>query len=254
MHRALRRIPRRRTLALTGTPIENRLGDLWAIMDLVNPGLLGSREAFERSLARPIEARGDARALERLALVVGPFVLRRAKDAPEVDLELPPITITKVECRLTVEQASLYRATVDRWMPRIERHERASTGGAPCSDAGQLKQVCNHPEMIVSTGMPSTGARASSSGSSRSSTRSRRRQARFVLHAVPRLRPARRRTSRRVSIDVGFFHGGLGTAYARARRPFDEQSDPTYLRRSLRAGGRGLNLPAANHVFHFDRW
>ena len=65
-HRALRRMPRKRTLALTGTPIENRLGELWAIMELVNPGLLGSREAFERSFARPIEVRRDARALERL--------------------------------------------------------------------------------------------------------------------------------------------------------------------------------------------
>ena len=157
-HRALRRIPRRRTLALTGTPIENRLGELWAIMDLVNPGLLGSREAFERSLARPIEARGDARALERLRSLVGPFVLRRAKDAPEVDLELPPITITKVECRLTVEQASLYRATVDRWMPRIERHERTfDRRGAVLAMLGQLKQVCNHPELILPTGRPLDG-------------------------------------------------------------------------------------------------
>ena len=132
-HRALRRVPRNRTLALTGTPIENRLGELWAIMELVNPGLLGSREAFERSFARPIEVRRDAHALERLRALVGPFVLRRTKDAPEVDLELPPITITKVGCNLTVEQAGLYQAVVDRWLPQIEQHERRSTAAAPCS-------------------------------------------------------------------------------------------------------------------------
>ena len=255
-HRALRRIPRRRTLALTGTPIENRLGELWAIMDLVNPGLLGSREAFERSLARPIEARGDARALERLRSLVGPFVLRRAKDAPEVDLELPPITITKVECRLTVEQASLYRATVDRWMPRIERHERTfDRRGAVLAMLGQLKQVCNHPELILPTGSPLDG---------RSGKLERLVD---ILAGLPpadkalvftqypgfdRLAP---HLAARLDRDVGFFHGGLS---ARARDElvarFESEGDPTVLVVSLRAGGRGLNLPAANHVVHFDRW
>ena len=157
-HRALRRLPRRRALALTGTPIENSLGELWAIMDLVNPGLLGSRQAFARTFARPIEAGRDTRALERLRGLVGPFLLRRAKDAPEVELELPPITITKQPCLLTVEQATLYRATVDRWMPRIEEHERRfDRRGAVLAMLGQLKQVCNHPELVVPTGRPLEG-------------------------------------------------------------------------------------------------
>jgi non-specific serine/threonine protein kinase len=255
-HRALRRIPRRRTLALTGTPIENRLGELWAIMDLVNPGLLGSREAFERSLARPIEARRDAAALERLRSLVGPFVLRRAKDAPEVDLELPPITIGKVRCNLTVEQASLYRATVDRWMPRIERHERKfDRRGAVLAMLGQLKQVCNHPELVVPTGQPLDGR----SG--------KLEQLVELLAAMPhddqalvftqypgfdRLAP---HLATRLDREVGFFHGGL-SAPARDElvARFDSGDGPTVLVVSLRAGGRGLNLPAANHVVHFDRW
>ncbi len=255
-HRALRRIPRRRALALTGTPIENRLGELWAIMDLVNPGLLGSREAFERSFARPIEVRRDAQALERLRSLVGPFVLRRAKDAPEVDLELPPITIEKVPCHLTVEQASLYRATVDRWMPRIEQHEKAfDRRGAVLAMLGQLKQVCNHPELVVPTGRPLDG---------RSGKLERLVE---LLAAVPlddkalvftqypgfdRLAP---HLEQRLGRSVGFFHGGLS---ARARDElvarFESGSDPAVLVVSLRAGGRGLNLPAANHVLHFDRW
>jgi non-specific serine/threonine protein kinase len=255
-HRALRRVPRRRTLALTGTPIENRLGELWAIMDLVNPGLLGTREAFERSLARPIEARRDAAALERLRSLVGPFVLRRAKDAPEVDLELPPITITKVPCNLTVEQASLYTATVDRWMPRIERHERTfDRRGAVLAMLGQLKQVCNHPELVVPTGRPLDG---------RSGKLERLVE---LLAAVPpyeqalvftqypgfqRLAP---HLAARLDREVGFFHGGL-SAHARddLLTRFDSGAGPTILVISLRAGGRGLNLPAANHVVHFDRW
>ena len=255
-HRALRRIPRRRALALTGTPIENRLGELWAIMDLVNPGLLGSREAFERSFARPIETRRDAQALERLRSLVGPFLLRRAKDAPEVDIELPPITIEKVPCHLTVEQASLYRATVDRWMPRIEQHEKAfDRRGAVLAMLGQLKQVCNHPELVVPTGRALDG---------RSGKLERLVE---LLDAVPaddkalvftqypgfdRLAP---HLEQRVGRSVGFFHGGLS---ARARDElvarFESGSDPAVLVVSLRAGGRGLNLPAANHVLHFDRW
>ena len=255
-HRALRRLPRKRTLALTGTPIENRLGELWAIMELVNPGLLGSREAFERSFARPIEVRRDARALERLRALVGPFVLRRAKDAPEVDLELPPITISKVSCHLTVEQAGLYQAVVDRWLPRIEEHERRfDRRGAVLAMLGQLKQLCNHPELVLPTGRPLEG---------RSGKLERLVE---LLEDVPdddkalvftqypgfgRLAP---HLASRLDREVGFFHGGLS---ARARDEllarFERPDGPSLLVVSLRAGGRGLNLPAANHVIHFDRW
>ncbi len=151
--RALRQLSARRRLAMTGTPIENRLSELWAIMDLVNPGLVGSREWFERTFAAPIEAYGDERALERLRRMVQPFILRRPKDSPEVELELPPITVTKEYCRLTVEQASLYRATVDRWMPQIEeRGETFGRRGAVLAMLGQLKQVCNHPETLLQSG------------------------------------------------------------------------------------------------------
>ena len=255
-HRALRRIPRRRALALTGTPIENRVGELWAIMDLVNPGLLGSHQAFERTFARPIEQRRDAYALERLRSLVGPFVLRRAKDAPEVELDLPPITITKVPCLLTVEQAGLYRATVDRWMPRIEEHERRfDRRGAVLAMLGQLKQVCNHPEIVVPTGKELEGR----SG--------KLERLVGILQDVPaedkalvftqypgfdRLAP---HLAERLGRDVGFFHGGLSAgARDELLARFDGVAGPSVLVVSLRAGGRGLNLPAANHVVHFDRW
>ena len=156
--RALRRLPARRRLAMTGTPIENRLSELWALMDIVNPGLLGSREWFERAFARPIETHSHDGALERLRSIVQPFILRRAKDAPEVELELPPITVNKDYCRLTVEQASLYRATVDHWLPRIEAHgDRFGRRGAVLAMLSHLKQVCNHPEMLVATGQPLDG-------------------------------------------------------------------------------------------------
>ncbi len=254
--RALRRLDAHRTLAMTGTPIENRLDELWAIMDIVNPGLLGSRERFQRTFARPIEAHGDSRSLERLRAMVQPFILRRPKDSPEVELELPEITVTKEYCRLTLEQASLYRATVDRWMPRIEEHEKSfGRRGAVLAMLSQLKQVCNHPEMVLATGRPLAG---------RSGKLERLVE---LLEAMPsddkalvftqypgfdRIVP---HLHERLGRDIGFFHGGLP---ARQRdelvASFTEPEGPSVLVISIRAGGRGLNLPAANHVFHFDRW
>ncbi len=254
--RTLRRLPARRKLAMTGTPIENRLGELWAIMDIVNPGLLGSREWFERTFARPIEQYGDEGALARLRSIVEPFILRREKDSAEVELELPPITIAKDYCRLTVEQASLYQATVDRWLPRIEEHaESFGRRGAVLAMLSQLKQVCNHPEALLPTGSALDG---------RSGKLERLLE---LLEQVPagdkalvftqypgfdRLVP---HLEQRLDTSVGFFHGRLN---ARQREElltaFATADGPSVLVLSIKAGGRGLNLPAANHVFHFDRW
>ena len=254
--RALRRLPAKRRLAMTGTPIENRLSELWALMDIVNPGLLGSREWFERAFARPIETHSHDGALERLRSIVQPFILRRAKDAPEVELELPPITVAKDYCRLTVEQASLYRATVDHWLPRIEAHgDRFGRRGAVLGMLSHLKQVCNHPEMLVSTGQPLDG---------RSGKLERLLE---LLEQVPagdkalvftqypgfdRLVP---HLAERLGTSVGFFHGRLNAKQREhLLEEFAAEDGPTLLVISIRAGGRGLNLPAANHVFHFDRW
>jgi SNF2-related domain/SNF2 Helicase protein/Helicase conserved C-terminal domain len=254
--RALRRVRARRRVAMTGTPIENRLGELWAIMDIVNPGLLGPRDWFDRTFARPIEESRDEQALERLRAIVQPFVLRRAKDAPEVELELPPITIEKDYCRLTVEQAALYQATVDRWLPRIEE-QRDTFGqrGSVLAMLSQLKRVCNHPELLLPTGEALEG---------RSGKLDRLVE---LLQQVPagdkalvftqypgfdRLVP---HLAEHVAKRVGFFHGRL-TARQRddVLRAFETEDGPSVLVISIKAGGRGLNLPAANHVIHFDRW
>jgi SNF2-related domain/SNF2 Helicase protein/Helicase conserved C-terminal domain len=254
--RSLRRIPARQKLAMTGTPLENHLGELWALMDILNPGLLGSREWFVRNFQRPIEQARDAAALERLRAIVRPFILRRAKDSPEVELDLPPITVDKEYCRLTVEQASLYQATVDHWLPRIEAHEdRFGRRGAVLAMLAHLKQVCNHPEMLVHTGAPLDG---------RSGKLERLVE---LLREVPAVDKALVFTqypsferlvpflAEKLDRGVGFFHGRLN---ARQRsellEAFASDDGPSLLVISIRAGGRGLNLPAANHVFHFDRW
>ena len=254
--RALRRLQARRKVAMTGTPIENRLGELWAIMDIINPGLLGSRDGFDRAFARPIEQFGDESALARLRSIVDPFVLRRAKDSPEIELELPPITIEKDYCRLTVEQASLYRATVDRWLARVEAHEdRFGRRGAVLAMLGQLKQVCNHPEMLLTTGRPLDGRSGKLERLVRLLADVPPGDKSLVFTQYPGFDRLVPHLEERLGRSVGFFHGRLN---ARQRdellTAFAREDGPSLLVISIRAGGRGLNLPAANHVFHFDRW
>ena len=254
--RALRRLPARRRLAMTGTPIENRLSELWALMDIVNPGLLGSREWFERTFARPIETHSHDGALERLRAIVQTFILRRAKDDPEVELELPPITVAKDYCRLTVEQASLYRATVDHWLPRIEAHgDRFGRRGAVLAMLSHLKQVCNHPEMLVATGQPLDGRSGKLERLLELLEQVPERDKALVFTQYPGFDRLVPHLAGRLGTSVGFFHGRL-TAKQREHLldEFATEDGPKLLVISIRAGGRGLNLPAANHVFHFDRW
>jgi SNF2 family DNA or RNA helicase len=254
--RALRRLSARRRVAMTGTPIENRLGELWAIMDIVNPGLLGSRDWFDRTFARPIELFGDDRALDRLRAIVQPFILRRAKDSEEVELDLPPITIEKDYCRLTVEQAALYQATVDRWMPRIEDHaDTFGRRGAVLAMLGQLKQLCNHPEMLVATGRALDGRSGKLERLLELLGEVPAGEKSLVFTQYPGFDRLVPHLQERLGRTVGFFHGRLN---ARQRdelvSSFASEDGPSILVISIKAGGRGLNLPAANHVFHFDRW
>ena len=254
--RALRRLDAPRRVALTGTPIENRLSELWAIMDVVNPGLLGSRDWFTRTFVRPIEQWGDEHALDQLRAIVGPFLLRRTKTSPEVELDLPPITATKDYCRLTVEQATLYQATVDRWLPRIEDHDDyIGRRGAVLALLGQLKQICNHPEMLAATGRPLDGRSGKLErlvellGDVPGADKA------LVFTQYPGFDRLVSHLHERLGRTVGFFHGGLSAARREELlASFADPDGPSLLVISIRAGGRGLNLPAANHVFHFDRW
>jgi superfamily II DNA or RNA helicase len=254
--RSLRLIPARRRLAMTGTPIENHLGELWALMDLLNPGLLGSREWFGRTFAEPIQIGKDDEALDRLKAIVRPFILRRAKDDPEVELDLPPITIEKDYCRLTLEQAAMYQETVDNWLPRVEAHEdRFGRRGAVLAMLGHLKQVCNHPEMLVQTHRPLDGRSGKLERLIELLGEVPRGDKALVFTQYTRFDRLVPHLAERLDKRVDFFHGHLN---ARQRdellTEFAGEAGPQVLVVSLRAGGRGLNLPAANHVFHFDRW
>jgi SNF2-related domain/SNF2 Helicase protein/Helicase conserved C-terminal domain len=254
--RSLRLLRARRRLAMTGTPIENHLGELWALMDILNPGLLGSRDAFTRTFANPIQLGNDEAALERLRAIVQPFILRRTKDAPEVELDLPPITVEKDYCRLTVEQASLYQATVDNWLPRVEAHDdRFGRRGAVLAMLGHLKQVCNHPEMLVHTGEPLDGRSGKLERLVELLSEMPANDKALVFTQYPSFDRLVPYLAERLDRKVGFFHGRLNAKQRdQLLTSFAEDDGPSLLVISIRAGGRGLNLPAANHVFHFDRW
>ena len=141
-----------RRLALTGTPVENRLGDLWSIMHLLNPGLLGSAAEFRERFALPIERDGDPAATNRLRRATGPFVLRRLKTDKSIIADLPDKIETVDRCPLTREQATLYQAVVDDLLEQAESAEGIQRRGIVLAGLTKLKQVCNHPAHFLADG------------------------------------------------------------------------------------------------------
>ena len=164
--RALRAIPSQARVALTGTPVENNLTELWAILDWATPGLLGSRNAFRKVWAAPIESGLDPSKARQFADLIGPFLLRRRKSDPGIAPELPAKTETDHPLGLTREQVVLYEAFVRDTMERIERADEELRRGLVLALLTGLKQICNHPaHFLKQSGRPAPGARRSSTWS-----------------------------------------------------------------------------------------
>lgn len=271
--RAVRRLPRGQAVALTGTPLENRLGELWALMDMTNPGLLGSRASFGRRFVTPIETHRDATASRRLRRLVAPFIMRREKSAPEVAVDLPDKIERTVVCSLTSEQAELYQHVVNRVLGG-----EALAGASNMERRGQilalltgLKQVCNHPAQY---GKEEAGAGGNDGLVGRSGKLAAARE--IIGQVVSGDEQAVvftqytqmgwllvRQFAADLGTDVPFIHGGVPAATrdriaAGFQRAVEGQAQeapgPPVLVVSLRAGGTGLNLTAATHVIHYDRW
>ncbi len=245
-------------IALTGTPIENRLDELWSIMHILNPGLLGTRTSFRRLVAGPIERRGDEHAEERLRRMTEPFLLRRRKSDPLVLPDLPPRQDSTEFCTLTVEQATLYQATIDTVMRDVRGAAGIERRGHVLALITRLKQVCNHP--VHALGRP--GGLSGRSGKLDRLTEMLTEALDegdnalvFTQYAVMGELLAghleRQLSIERLYIDGSTSRAGRQRAVDRFQR---EGGEPRVLVMSLRAGGLGLNLTAANHVFHFDRW
>jgi superfamily II DNA or RNA helicase len=251
------RTPRR--IAVTGTPVENRLADLWSLMEFANPGLLGDPGWFKKHFALPIERLGDEGAGARLRTLTQPFLLRRVKTDRSVISDLPEKLEMDVVCTLTGEQVALYEAVVADMLERIEQKDGMERRGLVLAAMTKLKQVCNHPAQFMKDGSRIAG---------RSGKIARLEElVEEILAAGEKAllftqyaefgETLRTHLSARFGREVAFLHGGV----AKARRDElverfqsgDRRSPPLFVL-SLKAGGTGLTLTAANHVIHVDRW
>jgi SNF2 domain-containing protein/helicase-like protein/SNF2 helicase protein len=253
--RAMRRLNARARVALTGTPIENRLSDLWAILDWTTPGLLGTLEGFRRKVARPVERGSDEEVARRFARTIRPFLLRRRKSDPDIAPELPPRTEVDLVVGMTAEQSALYEAVVQDTLAAIRGARGMARRGLVLRLLTALKQVCNHPAQYLRQEGPLRG-------------RSGKLDALdelldvIVAEGESTLVFTQYVAMARL-LEAHLAARGLGTAFLHGGVPVKRREDmvdrfqagevPVFLL-SLRAGGVGLTLTRATHVIHYDRW
>ena len=262
--RVIRKLNASFRLALTGTPVENRLTELWSIMHFLNPGYLGSLNQFKEVFANPIERYNDRVAIQQLRALTQPFILRRLKTDPQVISDLPEKQELKVYCKLSDEQATLYEAVVRDALHQVEiTTDPMARRGMVLSMLMKLKQVCNHPSQflhqVTTDALPGNAVERSgkmirlvelqeeilaAGGTSLLFT-----QFTEMGHLL------RYTLQEELGVPVLFLHGGTAVKKREVLvRQFQEEGGAPIFILSLKAGGTGLNLTRANHVFHFDRW
>ncbi|MEV0016466.1 DEAD/DEAH box helicase [Streptomyces tendae] len=259
--KALRTIPSPARVALTGTPVENNLSELWALLDWTTPGLLGPLKSFRARHARAVENGEDDQAVERLARLIRPFLLRRRKSDPGIVPELPPKTETDHPVPLTREQAALYEAVVRESMLAIEEAEGMGRRGLVLKLLTSLKQICDHPALFLKEEHPPGGADRMTARSGKlalldellDTVLAEDGSALVFTQYVGMARLVTAHLAAR-AVPVDLLHGG--TPVPERERMVDRfQSGATpVLVLSLKAAGTGLNLTRAGHVVHFDRW
>ncbi|MEO8972528.1 MAG: DEAD/DEAH box helicase [Ktedonobacteraceae bacterium] len=245
-------------IALTGTPVENRLSELWSIMEFLNPGYLGSGTDFRKQFAIPIERYHNAPKSESLKHLIQPFVLRRVKTDKTIIQDLPDKMEMKVYCNLTQEQASLYEAVVKEMMEKIEEADGMERRGLILATLMKLKLVCNHPAQFIGDG-------SSLSGRSGKLARLEEMLEEVLAEGDKALiftqfaemgKLLRNYLQEALGREVLFLHGGTPKKVrdAMVQQFQEDRHGPPIFILSLKAGGVGLNLTGANYVFHFDRW
>ncbi|MDQ0872535.1 SNF2 family DNA or RNA helicase [Paenibacillus sp. V4I3] len=261
---AIRRLDGYHRIALTGTPIENRLTELWSIFDFANPGYLGTVREFTHRYVNAIEKTRDSETIGKVQKLIRPFLLRREKKDPAIQLDLPEKNESKTFISLTAEQGSLYENYIQDMFDRLDKLSAMERRGLILAALTKLKQVCNHPALLLKEGI-----HAPWSGRSNKLER--------LLEMVQELRQEGDKCliftqfvetgnllqhvlQQELGEKVLFLHGGtpkngrdeMIAHFQDVSQPVDEQRNVFIL--SLKAGGIGLNLTAANHVFHYDRW
>ncbi|MDX2934975.1 DEAD/DEAH box helicase [Streptomyces ipomoeae] len=252
----LRTIGARARVALTGTPVENNLSELWAILDWTTPGLLGRLGTFRTRYAQAVEGGRDPAAAERLARLVRPFLLRRRKSDPGIAPELPPKTETDRAVSLTREQVGLYEALVRETMAEIAAADGMERRGLIVKLLTGLKQICNHPAQFLKEERPRIPGRSGKLELLDELLDTILSEGASVLVFTQYVRMARlleRHLAAR-GVPTGFLHGGTPIPEREAMVDrFQKGEVPVFLL-SLKAAGTGLNLTRAEHVVHYDRW
>lgn len=246
-------------VALTGTPVENHVGDLWSIMEFLNPGHLGTQAEFKRSFHIPIQVNRDPEAAQQLQRLSGPFILRRLKTDKSIIADLPDKQEMKVYCTLTKEQASLYEAVVTQASEDLDTSEGIKQKGVVLATLSKLKQVCNHPAQFLgdNSAIPGRSGKLARLTEMLDEALSAGDRALVFSQFSEMGEILRRHLQETFGREVLFLHGGTSkkqrdVMVERFQDPGDDA--PPIFVLSLKAGGTGLNLTRANHVFHFDRW
>ena len=250
-------------IALTGTPVENRLQELWSILEFLNPGYLGARNFFQRRFAIPIEKYGDRESLQSLRSLVRPFILRRLKTDKSIIQDLPEKQEMTVFCGLATEQAKLYQQIVETSIAELESAEGIQRRGMILALLVKLKQLCNHPALLTAKQNPKAlDIKSLESGKLQ-------RLVEMLEEVVAEgdralvftqfaewgklLKP---HLEQHLGREILFLYGGIKQQQREEmidRFQHDPQGPPIMIL-SLKAGGTGLNLTRATHVFHYDRW
>jgi SNF2 family DNA or RNA helicase len=256
----VRRLQAKCRIALTGTPLENRLLELWSILDFLNPGYLGSKAFFQKRFATPIERYGDGASLQTLRSLAQPFILRRTKTDRDIIQDLPDKQETTVFCNLTPEQAALYEKTVQDSLAAVESAEGIQRHGIILATLTKLKQICNHPaqflkESALSSPLQRSGKLKRLEEILEEALAEGDRALIFTQFAEmgKLLQGYLREDLKRETL---LLYGGTSKPQREAMidRFQNDPQGPRLFILSLKAGGVGLNLTRANHVFHFDRW
>ncbi|GGL51683.1 helicase HelZ [Planomonospora parontospora subsp. antibiotica] len=254
---AVRSLPAGSRLALTGTPVENHLAELWSIMEFCNPGLLGSAKVFRERYQEPIERHGDEQAAAALRRATGPFVLRRLKTDKTIISDLPDKMEMKIWCNLTPEQATLYQAVVEDMMSRIDSSEGIERRGNVLAAMTKLKQVCNHPAHLLKDGsrLPGRSGKLARLEELAEEIVSEGDKALVFTQYTEFGALLQPYLAAHLDRPVLWLHGGLPKKQRDALvERFQDDDEPMLFLLSLKAAGTGLNLTAANHVVHVDRW
>ncbi|MBC6421913.1 MAG: DEAD/DEAH box helicase [Hormoscilla sp. SP12CHS1] len=256
---AVRQLQTELRIALTGTPVENKLQELWSIMDFLNPGYLGTRQFFQRRFAMPIEKYGDPDSLQTLRSLAGPFILRRLKTDRDIIQDLPEKQEMTVFCGLTPIQAELYQQVVDRSLAQIDLSDELVRHGLIIALLTKLKQICNHPAQFrkqKTLTNPQQSSKLMRLESMLSEAIAEGYRALIFTQFAEWCKLLKPYLERQLGEEVLLLYGK--TRKKQREETIDRfQQDPQgpkIMILSLKAGGVGLNLTRANHVFHFDRW